>query len=130
MVDPSRKWAEPGAGRADMWPLRGPHVAEPRPTSVEAAAGNRSLAAQTSPDTASAEACPIDVRPAVVQNVVVVGGCATIRGVLPRLAVELQGALKRGERTAAMAAMLRFTPLDFPPVGLARARVRRWGAPG
>jgi len=62
------------------------------------------------------EACPVDVCAAVVQNIVVVGGCATIRGLLPRLALEIHTALKRIPKMAALADRLRFTPLDFSPV--------------
>lgn len=61
------------------------------------------------------EQCPIDVRAAVVQNVVVCGGCAGLRGLLPRLAVEIRDALEACPRTQALAGKLRFTPLDFPP---------------
>lgn len=62
------------------------------------------------------ERCPVDVRAAVVQNVVVVGGCAALRGLLPRLAAELRSALKESPKMAALADRLRFTPLDFAPV--------------
>uniref|UniRef100_A0A7S4Q439 Actin-related protein 8 n=1 Tax=Alexandrium monilatum TaxID=311494 RepID=A0A7S4Q439_9DINO len=59
---------------------------------------------------------PTDVRSFVVQNVVVCGGCAALRGLLPRLALELHVALERDSRTAALAQRLLITPLDFPPV--------------
>jgi len=65
------------------------------------------------------ERCPVDVRGAVVQNVVVVGGCASIRGLLPRLAIELKAALLKCPKTAALAERLRFTPLDYAPVAAA-----------
>lgn len=62
------------------------------------------------------ERCPIDVRAVVVQNIVVVGGCATMRGLLPRLAMELRDALRASPKSASLADRLRFTPLDFAPV--------------
>jgi len=62
------------------------------------------------------ESCPVDVRAAVVQNIVVVGGCATLRGLLPRLALEVHSALKQSPKMAALSDRLRFTPLDFAPV--------------
>ncbi|CAE8700268.1 unnamed protein product [Polarella glacialis] len=60
--------------------------------------------------------CPIDVRAAVVQNVVVCGGLASLRGLLPRLALELQAALRRQPDMAPLADKLLFTPLDFAPI--------------
>lgn len=60
--------------------------------------------------------CPVDVRAAVVQNVVICGGCAALRGMLPRLALELRAALQREPRMASLAGRLLITPLDFAPV--------------
>jgi actin-related protein len=60
--------------------------------------------------------CPIDVRAALLQNVLVCGGCAMLRGLLPRLAVELRTKLQRDSETTKIAERLRFTPLDFAPV--------------
>jgi len=62
------------------------------------------------------ERCPIDVRAAVVQNIVVCGGCGAMRGLLPRLAIELRDALRARPRMAALAERLRFAPLDFSPI--------------
>eukprot|EP00930_Biecheleria_cincta_P029314 TRINITY_DN20403_c0_g2_i1.p1 TRINITY_DN20403_c0_g2~~TRINITY_DN20403_c0_g2_i1.p1 ORF type:complete len:474 (+),score=82.59 TRINITY_DN20403_c0_g2_i1:23-1423(+) len=64
----------------------------------------------------SLESCSRDVRAAVVQNVVVCGGCAGLRGLLPRLAIELQGAMQDHPEMAPLASRLLFTPLDFAPV--------------
>lgn len=76
------------------------------------------------------ERCPVDVSAAVVQNVVVVGGLATLRGLLPRLAVEIRDELLRRPRTAALAERLRICPLDFPPVCAAWAGGSIYGALG
>lgn len=62
------------------------------------------------------EKCPIDVRPIVLQNVVVCGGCAMLRGLLPRLAIELREKLRKDQGTSKVAERLRFTPLDFSPI--------------
>lgn len=62
------------------------------------------------------ERCPLDVRAAVVQNIVVCGGCASLRGMLLRLALELQSALRKHPKLAPLAEKLLFTPLDFSPV--------------
>jgi len=64
----------------------------------------------------SLEKCPIDVRAVVLQNVVVCGGCAMLRGLLPRLAVEIQKSLTKDEDTDQIADRLLITPLDFAPV--------------
>jgi len=88
---------------------------------VEGVSGQRRNAAECCSSVPEAfcqalERCPIDVRAAVVQNVVVCGGCAALRGLLPRLAMELRDALRARPRMAALAERLRFTPLDFSPV--------------
>mmetsp|Transcript_50103 Transcript_50103/g.106570 ORF Transcript_50103/g.106570 Transcript_50103/m.106570 type:complete len:509 (+) Transcript_50103:197-1723(+) len=62
------------------------------------------------------ENCPTDVRAAVIQNVLVVGGCASIRGLLPRLALECRAALSKIPAMATIADRIRFTPLDHTPV--------------
>lgn len=59
--------------------------------------------------------CPIDSRRLVVQNVVICGGSAMLRGFLPRLAVDIQDAILHEPRTVKLAEHLRFTPLDFGP---------------
>lgn len=65
------------------------------------------------------ELSPLDLRAQLVQNVVVVGGVASLRGMLPRLALEIQGALREKVALAALASKLRFTPVDFAPVAAA-----------
>eukprot|EP00747_Dinoflagellata_sp_TGD_P166276 gnl/TRDRNA2_/TRDRNA2_188826_c0_seq1.p1 gnl/TRDRNA2_/TRDRNA2_188826_c0~~gnl/TRDRNA2_/TRDRNA2_188826_c0_seq1.p1 ORF type:complete len:478 (+),score=65.09 gnl/TRDRNA2_/TRDRNA2_188826_c0_seq1:65-1498(+) len=64
------------------------------------------------------EKCPIDVRAAVVQNVVICGGCAMLQGLLPRLAMELCASLKGRKEGCleALSSRILFTPLDFAPV--------------
>lgn len=74
------------------------------------------------------ELCPIDVRPAVVQNVVVMGGCATLRGLLPRVALEIDSALRSHEALQALTTRLRFTPLDFAPICAAWTGAAVFGA--
>lgn len=74
------------------------------------------------------ESCPVDVRGAVVQNVVVVGGCASIRGFYPRLAIELKAGLLKNPKTAALADKLRFTPLDYAPASAAWAGAAIFGS--
>lgn len=64
----------------------------------------------------SLERLEIDVRALVVQNIVVCGGGAMLPGLLPRLAVELQAALRQRKALEALAEHLLFTPLDFAPV--------------
>eukprot|EP00913_Durusdinium_trenchii_P002468 g2280.t1 len=59
---------------------------------------------------------PVDLRAPLVQNVVLCGGCATLPGLLPRLAQELQKALRQEQALSALATKLRFTPVDFAPV--------------
>lgn len=74
------------------------------------------------------ELCPIDVRPAVVQNVVVIGGCATLRGLLPRVALEIESALRSHKALQALTTRLRFTPLDFAPICAAWTGAAVFGA--
>lgn len=62
------------------------------------------------------ERCGRDVRASVIQNVVVCGGMAMLRGLLPRLALEIQAALLSHPELKASLPRLRFTPVDFPPV--------------
>jgi actin-related protein 10 len=59
--------------------------------------------------------CPVDVRPMVVQNIVISGGCAMVRGLIPRLAIELQEALLQNESLKALADRLQFAPVEFAP---------------
>lgn len=64
----------------------------------------------------SLEKCPIDVRAVVLQNVVLCGGCAMLRGLLPRLAAEIRSSLTKDEDTDQIADRLLLTPTDFAPV--------------
>ncbi|CAJ1331602.1 unnamed protein product [Effrenium voratum] len=65
------------------------------------------------------ELSPVDLRSQLVQNIVVCGGAANLRGLLPRLALELQKALEDHKALGALAEKLRFTPMDFAPVSAA-----------
>ena len=62
------------------------------------------------------ELLPVDLRASLIQNLVLVGGMATLRGMLPRLAQELKAALQAHPALQALAPRLRVTPLDFAPV--------------
>lgn len=62
------------------------------------------------------ERCPVDVRAAAVQNIVVCGGCAALKGLLPRLAVEVRAEMRRRPHLRRLAEHLLFTPLDFHPM--------------
>ena len=62
------------------------------------------------------ELCPMDIRAQLVQNVVICGGAAMLRGLLPRLAQEMQKSLKQHKALAALASKLQITPLDFAPI--------------
>ncbi|CAL1166139.1 unnamed protein product [Cladocopium goreaui] len=103
-------------------------------------AENHSCACDTLPEAfvRTLELCPMDIRAQLVQNVVICGGLteailsvggATLRGLLPRLALEVQKALQQhkapssevlvmavGSVLSALAPKLRLTPVDFAPI--------------
>jgi actin-related protein 10 len=62
--------------------------------------------------------CPVDVRPAVAQNVLVVGGAAMLPGFCARLAEELRAEAKRNPQYQCLAplldAKLQFAKVSFP----------------
>jgi len=74
------------------------------------------------------ELLPIDVRAAGVQNIVICGGCAALRGLLPRLADEIQAELRHRPSTKSLANRLRFTPLDFHPTCAVWTGGAVWGS--
>lgn len=81
-------------------------------------AENHSCACDTLPEAfvRTLELCPMDIRAQLVQNVVICGGGATLRGLLPRLALEVQKALQQHKVLSALAPKLRLTPVDFAPI--------------